>query len=156
MGGRRLGRSEPASCVASTTALPPSTCTARQEAGQLLRLLFCCEAGQLHLLAGCFLQGLCRSDRPPAGLPAAALFCRFVCRSTFAMPCLPPLPSMPTAHVHQPPFCLLCPPPLFIAMCARIKPTVCKLQDCLVGSYNTGLQWRPVRRFLTAFSLQSP
>jgi len=56
------------------------------------------------------------------------------------------------------------------SMCARIivsqgrrfvcqsGPAVCQLQDCPVGSCNTGLQWRPVRRsiFDLPFSLQSP
>ena len=42
--------------MASTTALPPPTCTAWREAGQLHRRpLFCCEAGQrrLRLLVCC-------------------------------------------------------------------------------------------------------
>ena len=61
----------------------------------------------------------------------------------FAMPC--PLPF----STFLPPFSsiLLC--PLFIP-CAP-GSTVCKLQDCPVGSCNTGLQWRPVRRFIGDF-----
>ena len=116
MGGRQVGRSEPACRVASTTALPPPTCTARRE------------AGQRRLLAAVLLQGLYRPDRLQlcfkacAGqivrrlcLPAAALFCRlcclqrpcsagFVCLFTFAMPC-----PLPTSSVC-PRSILLCPP----------------------------------------------
>ena len=126
LGGRQVGRSEPAFRVASTTALLPPTCTARREAGQHLRLLFRREA-----CAGRIVRRLCS--------PAAALFCRL---------CLPVhlCHAMTTAHVHQPPFYFAL-SPLFISMCARIAVQGCK--DCPVGSYNTGLQWRPVRRFLT-------
>ena len=69
-GDRRLGRSEPAFRVASTTALPPPTCTARREAGQ-------------RLLAVVLLRGLYRLCSP-----AAALFCRLCvpARLCHAMP----------------------------------------------------------------------
>ena len=90
--GDRLGRSEPAFRVASTTALPPPTCTAWRE------------AGQRRLLAVVLLRGLYRPDRQQlcykacAGRivrrlcwPATALFCRLCC--------LPPSPC----HAHCPP-----------------------------------------------------
>ena len=70
--------------------------------------------------------------------PAAALFYRLCLPATFAMPC--PLPSSTFL-----PRSVLLYAPLFISMCARIVVASCT--DCPVGSYNTGLQWRPVRRF---------
>ena len=106
--------------MASTTALPPPTCTARREAGQRsLRLLFGCEAGQLLavvLLRGLYrpdrrqllLQGLCRSDRPPAA---------FACSG----PVLPALlachlcHAMPTALIVLAPFNFALPPVHFHA-----------------------------------------
>ena len=151
MGGRQVGRSEPAFRVASTTALPPPTCTARQEAGQrrllavlLLRGLYRLDRRQLFFkaCAGRIVRRLC--------LPAAALFSRLCLPVHLCHPCL--LPS--TLRL---PHSVLISPPLFITMCARIVVQVCK--DCPVGSYNTGLQWRPVRRFFTfdfTFFLQSP
>ena len=104
-GDRQVGRSEPAFGVASTTALPPPTCTARREAGQRrLRLLFCCEAGQLLAVV---------SSRPvPVGLSAGCVRMQrpcsagYVCLLAFAMPC--PLPSS-FAPVH-----FASPTPLFI------------------------------------------
>ena len=83
--------------------------------------------------------------------------------------CLPchSLPAMPTALIICPrsvalprSIQVLLRLPLFISMCARIVvlgPAVCKLRDCPVGSCNTGLQWRPVRRVhFDFFFLQSP
>ena len=157
-GRNREGRSEPAFLSASTLALPPSTCTARQEAGRHhLRPLFCCEAGQL--LALCSVEACAGRRVRRLCLPAAALFCglcvrlhwlvqQAVCLLAFAMPC--PLPI----STFLPPFSFALPP--VHSMCARIEQTVCKLQDCPVGSCSTGLQRRPVRRFLTFFFLQSP
>ena len=137
--------SEPTFRVASTTALPPPTCTARRE------------AGQHHLLAVVLLRGLYRPDRLQqlffkacAGqiicrlcLPAAALFC-WLCLPaiTFAIHTFCP-------HQFAPWFCFDLPYPLFISMCARIVVQSCK--NCPVGSYNTGLQWRPVRRLTFSF-----
>ena len=60
-----------------------------------------------------------------------------VCLLAFAMPCLLPSSFAPWFNIAL--------PPLFISMCARIVVASCT--DCPVGSYNTGLQWRPVRRF---------
>ena len=122
---------------ASTTVLPPPTCTARREAGQHLRLLFCCEAGQLLAVvslrpvpgrssAGCVrLQWLCSAGCVPA-------------RLCHAMPtALNVLAPVHLLQVCLPPFTLLR-LPLFIAMCARIgfrasslssNQHVCKLRE---------------------------
>ena len=135
-GRDRLGRSEPAFLSANTFALPPLTCTVRQEAGQLCgQLLLCCEAGQLlavccEACAGRRVRRLC--------LPAAVLFCRLCACSP--LPCHAHCPSH-LAHVQ---FVLLC--PLFIPCAPGSNQHVCKLQDCPVGSCNMGLQWRPVHR----------
>ena len=73
---------------ASTTVLPPPTCTARREVGQHLRLLFCCEAGQLLAVV---------SSRPvPVGLSAGCVRLQQPCSAGCA--CLPPLPC----HAHCP------------------------------------------------------
>ena len=103
-GRDRVGRSAPAFLAASTTALPPSTCTARREAGQLCgSCCFCCQAGQL----------LAVSSRPVPGGESAGcvrlqwLVLQAVCLLAFAMPC--PLPF----STFLPPFILLC-LPLFI------------------------------------------
>ena len=135
-GRDRVGRSEPAFLSVSTIALPPSTCTARREAGQLCRqLLLCCEAG--HLLAVCFLRPV--PDGESAGCVCLqCLVQQAVCLLAFAMPC--PLPS-----TFLPPFSSFCCTPLFIP-CAPGSSR--KLLNCPVGSSNTGLQWRPVRRFI--------
>ena len=127
MGGRRLGRSEPAFRVASTTALPPPTSTARQRLANFIDWLFYCKACAGRIVrqlftarpvpagssAGCLLQGLYR----PFHLPAV-----FACNGPI-LPCLacPPLPC----HACCPrSFCpcsiLHFPLPLFITMCARI------------------------------------
>ena len=104
-GRDRIGRSAPAFLAASTTALPPSTCTARRGAGRhRLRLLFRCEASHLlavvvEACAGRRVRRLCL----PAVLVLQALFacCQF-CH------------VMPTALLtFLPPFCSFC-LPLFI------------------------------------------
>ena len=111
LGGRRLGRSEPALCVASTTALPPPTCTARREAGQHhLRLLCCCEACTGRIVCSC-------ASRPvPVGSSAGCVCLQRLCSAGFA--CLPPLPC----HAHCPcspaPFCFDLPPPPCSFPCA--------------------------------------
>ena len=111
-GRNKVGRSEPAFLSASTIALPPPTCTARREAGQLCRqLLLCCEAG--HLLAVCFLRPV--PDGESAGCVCLqCLVQQAVCLLAFAMPC--PLPS-----TFLPPFILLC-PVLFILLCPLFIP----------------------------------
>ena len=128
LGGRQLGRSEPAFQVASTTALPPPTSMSRQMlANFICWLLFAARPVPATSSAGCFyckacagrivcqlllLQGLCRSDRLPAVFACNGL----ICHALPAHLCH----AMPTAHIHQPPFCSAFPRPLFIAMCARI------------------------------------
>ena len=147
-----VGRSAPAFLAASTTAPPPPppTCTARREAGQLCGS--CCFAARP---ANC---GPFVSLRPVPGGESAGCVClqclvqQAVCLSTLCH-------VMPTAlHMFLPPFksTLPCPVILFACPCSfhvrqdqPFEPTVCKLQDCPVGSCNTGLQWRPVHRFLT-------
>ena len=118
MGGRQVGRSEPAFRVTSTTALPPPTCTTWRE------------AGRRRLLAVVLLRGLYRPDRLQqlcfkacAGrivrrlcLPAAASLSRLRVPATFAMPC--PLPLFTSPHSI-----LLC-PHLFISMRAGIVQVV--------------------------------
>ena len=113
-GRDKVGRSEPAFLAASTTALPPSTSTARREAGQLCgQLLLCCEAGQLlavvfEACAGRRVRRLC--------LPAAAWFCRLCLPALFCGLCAcSPLPChahCPSHHFAPVLFILLC--PLFI------------------------------------------
>ena len=140
MGGRRLGRSEPAFRVASTTTLPPPTCTARRDAGQNLWLLFCCEACMGRIVCGC-------ASRPVSvGSSAGCVSLQRPCFAGFV--CLPfhLCHAMPTAVLIVCPhsFCFA---PLVHYHVRQDRRGSCK--DCPVGSYNTGLQWRPVRRFLT-------
>ena len=89
--GDRQSRSEPAFGVAGTIVLPPPTCTARQEAGQRrLRLLFCCEAGQLLAVV---------SLRPvPDGLSAACVRLQRPCSAGFVA-CCRLCHAMPTALI---------------------------------------------------------
>ena len=174
-GRDRLGRSEPAFLRASTTALPPLTCTARREVQDVVSS--CCllqgrpTVGRLFFkaCAGRRIRRLC--------LPAVP-----VLQAVFCLPCqlcLPcPLPSSVLAPVHllqvcfapvhfKCHFCFVCPCSLPCAPGSVLGPAicfkfqyqhVCKLQDCPVGSCNTGLQWRPVHRFifdLTLFPAES-
>ena len=88
MGGRQVGRSEPAFRVASTTALPPPTCTARREADQrrLLAVVLLRGLYRPDRLQQLFLQGLCRSDHLPAvfacsGLVQQALLACHLCHA---------------------------------------------------------------------------
>ena len=94
-GRDRLGRSAPAFMAASTTALPPPTCTARREAGQLCRrLLFCCEAGQLLAVV----------LRPvPGGESAGCVCLQCLVLRAFLFACLVHSAfAMPTAHLILP------------------------------------------------------
>ena len=145
-GRDRLGRSKPAFLSASTIVLPPLTCTARREAGQLCRqLLLCCETGQLlavflEAFAGRRIHRLC----PPAVACSAGCVPARLCH------------AMPTALRQFAPvlFILLCPCSFHVRQDRhKLLHQVCKLQDCPVGSCNTGLQWRPVRRFICDFLL---
>ena len=152
-GRDRVGRSEPAFLSASTIALPPINlhCTA---IGRPTSSGSCCFAARpancwllfLEACAGQIIRRLC----PPA----------VVC-SAGCVPAVPSLPAMPTAHVHFAPVQVCLPRSVhcaFVCPCSlpcapgstsrRVVATVCKLQDCPVGSCNTGLQWRPVRRFI--------
>ena len=148
-GRNRVGRSEPAFLSDSTFALPPLTCTARREAGQRrLRLLFCCEAGQL--LAVCFVEACAGRRVRRLCPPAVACSAGYVCLLAFAMPC--PLPF----STFLPPFsCFALPPCSFHG---RQDQQFASCKNCPVGSCNTGLQWRPVRRFIVDFTffLQNP
>ena len=127
---------------ASTTALPPSTCTARREAGRLhhqAAVVFAARPANCWLL----FRGLSRTESAPAVFACSALFSRlFVCLLASAF-------AMSTAHLK---FACPC---SFASVHFHVrqdrhssKQHVCKLLDCPVGSCNTGLQWRPVRRFL--------
>ena len=89
-GGDRLGRSAPAFLAASNTALPPSTCTARREAGQLcLRPLFLLRgrppAGCLFLEA-CAGRRICRLCLPavPCSAGCVPVHCHAHCPQQFA------------------------------------------------------------------------
>ena len=140
-GRDRLGRSEPAFLSASTIALPPSTCTARREAGQLCwQLLLCCEAGQLLavVLEACAGQTICRLC-PPAVACSAGCVPACLCHAHFPQQFAPVQRS----------FALFAPVHVHVRQDRREwYQHVCKLQDCPVGSCNTGLQRRPVRRFI--------
>ena len=144
--GDRLGGSEPAFLSANTIALHPPTCTARREAGQRrLRLLFCCEAGQL--LAVCFFEACPGQIARRLCLPAVALFCRLCACSP--LPCPLPFSCCPRSFCFAPLF-IPCGPGSNQQVC---KQHVCKLQDCPVGSNNAGLQWRPARRVVSTTPL---
>ena len=139
-GRDRSGRSEPAFLSASTIALPPSTCTAWR--GRPTSSGSCCFAARPAICWLLFHQGLCRAENPPAVSACSGFVLQAVCLLAFAMPC--PLPF----STFCPPFILLFPCSVHVRQDRRVA-TVCKLQDCPVGSCNTGLQWWPVRRFLT-------
>ena len=96
--------------MASTTALPPPSSTARQRLANFIGWLFYFKACAGRIV--CLLQGLCRPDRLPAVFACNGL----ICHALPAHLCH----AMPTAHIHQPLFCAAFPRPLFIAMCARI------------------------------------
>ena len=123
LGGRRLGRFEPAFRVASTTALPPPTSTARQRLANFIGWLFCCKACAGRIVCWCFaarpvpvgssasclLQGLCRS-----------IICRLFataalsCHALHAHLCH----AMPAAPIHFAPFCYAFPRPPCSLPCA--------------------------------------
>ena len=152
-----VGRSAPAFMAASTTALPPLTCTAIGRLQHRRQLLFCCEAGQLWPLvlrpvpdgasAGCVrLQylfcGLCACHLClPCPLPFSTVCPRSVCFTLLA-------PIQFTMLLFACHLFIPCAPGSSVRAGGLFQsgPAVCKLQDCPVGSCNTGLQWRPVRR----------
>ena len=131
------GRSAPAFLAASTTALPPLTCTIRQEAGRRHRqLLFRCEAG--HLLAVYFEACAGRRIRwlcPPAVACSAGCVLPAV---HFCLPC--PLPSSVLAPIK-----FACPIPFLLCLHPvhfhvrqdhrRLGPAVCQGQQ--FASYKT-------------------
>jgi len=89
-----VGRSEPAFLSASTTALPPPTCTARGRLHHLRQLLFSLRGRSF--VAVCF--EACAGRRVRWLCPPAVPVLR-------AFVCLPSLPAMPTAlHMILPPF----------------------------------------------------
>ena len=133
-----VGRSAPAFLAASTTALPHLPALHGERQRHRLRLLLFAARP-----ANCWLFVL----RPVPGGESAGcvclqcLFCRLcACYS----PCHAHCP-----HQRSCPRSVLC---CFALVHVHVRqdqlPTVCKLQDCPVGSCNTGLQWRPVRRFI--------
>ena len=156
LGGRPLGRSEPAFQVASTTALPPPTSISRQGVGHVIGWLFaarpvpvrsfagcyckacashftcwlfCCKACAGHFICWLLLQGLCRSDRLLAVCYEACAG-HFICRlfATTALPChaLPCLACLPLPWPHA-----CCPRPFCpVLFCI---PPLCSL-PCAPGS----------------------
>ena len=106
--------------AASTSALPPLTCTAGRH--RLRQLLFRCEAGQLvavcfEACAGRRIRWLCP--------PAVVLFCRlcFACLAIFACHAHCPHRSCPRSFCFAP--LILLRLPLFHSMCARIVISSC-------------------------------
>ena len=116
-GRNKVGRSEPAFLSASTIALPPSTCTARREAGQLCRrLLFFCEAGQL--LAVCCFEA-CAGRRVRRLCPCST-------------GCVPArlCHAMPTALISSCPRSVHFALPPVHSMCARIVASLLQELSC--------------------------
>ena len=109
-----VGRSAPAFLAASTTALPPPTCTARREAGRH-------HLWPLFLLRGRPTAG-CWFLRPvPGGESAGCVCLQRPCSAGLFVCLLPILPAMPTAlNVLAPvqSFCFVFAP--VHSMCARI------------------------------------
>ena len=138
-----VGRSEPAFLSANTTALPHLP--ARRETGQSLWQL-------LFLLQGRPTVGRSLVLRPvPSGESAGCV--RLQCLFSRLFVACHPLPARPTALKFLPrsscfaPIHLLCLlVHVHVRQDRRLGPAVCQLQDCPVGSCNTGLQWRPVHR----------
>ena len=105
-GRDKLGRSEPAFLSANTFALPPSTCTARREAGQRhLRLLCAARPANCWLFvcveacAGRRVHRLCCLQRPGSAGCVPARLCH----------------AIPTAlHKFMPPFILFAPCPFHV------------------------------------------
>ena len=110
----------------------------------------CCAARPANICGRCCSFEACAGRRVHRLCPpAVALFCGLcVC-----LPCH-------LCHVIPLPFSTVC-PVLFIlsapvhSMCARIESSfiqhVASCKNCPVGSCNTGLQRRPVRRFIVDF-----
>ena len=143
-GDRRVGQSPPSEWPAPPHSLHQPALHGKRPVN-FIGWLFCCEACTGRIVCSCLLQGLCRSDRLPAVFACNGL----VLQAVFACP---PLLSMPAALIIVCPRSILhC--PLVHDHVRQDRRASCK--DCPVGSYNTGLQWRPVRRLTFAFFLQS-
>ena len=140
--------------AASTPALPPTYLHGRPTL--ICSCCFRCEAGHLWPFV----------LRPePGGESAGCVSLQLPCSAgfVFCLPCHLCLPCpLPSSTVCPRSFCFILlrlPPVSFhVRQDHRLLgPAVCKLQDCPVGSCNTGLQWRPVRRVhFDFFFLQSP
>ena len=151
-GGDRLGRSEPAFLSASTIALPPSTCTARREAGQHHLRLFAARPANVCWLLCCFEacagQIVCRLCPP-----AVALFSRLCACSP--LPCPLPISSCPRS------VCFALPPPVH-SMCARIiraSNTFASCKTVLLAAATRACSGGPCAGSLLTFCpffLQSP
>ena len=88
MGGRQLGRSEPAFRVASTTALPPPTSIEHgKRPANFIGWLFCCKACAGRIVCWCFTSRPVPVDHLPAVCYSGLVM---PCLLTFAMPCLLP------------------------------------------------------------------
>ena len=128
-----VGRSAPVFLSANISALPPPTCTARREAGQLCgQLCFCCEAGQLLAVV---LRP--EPDGESAGCVCLQLPCSAGCvPACLCLPCpLPFISSCPRSVFIKllcPVHLLHCALPLFMP-CAPgsplLGPAVCKLRE---------------------------
>ena len=153
-GRDKLGRSAPAFLAASTTALPPPTCTARREASRhcLRLLLFAarpanCGRCLFEACAGRRIRWLC--------LPAVPC----------SAGCVPvhPLPAMPTALINAlapvqvclPPFiCFVCPCSFHVRQDRRSRKLLTVL---LAAATRAGSGGPCAGSFLTlTFFLQSP
>ena len=139
----------------STTALPPPlTCTARREVQDVISS--CC------LLQGRPSVAVCL--RPVPGGESAGCVC-LQCLFRRLCACCHSLPAMPTALInvlapvqfalpHSVSFHFACPRSFHVRQDRCQGQQFASCENCPVGSCNTGLQWRPVRRVhLTAFSL---
>ena len=140
--------------AASTTALPPLTCTASRH--RLQQLLFRSEAG--HLWAICFMRPepggesagcVCLQLPCSAGcVPAAIFACHAHCPSQHLAPvqfCFAPVHVASLCfHLFMP--CAPGSPFSRAGGLLSVRASSLRATNCPVGSCNTGLQWRPVRR----------
>ena len=139
-----VGRSAPAFMAASTPALPPLTCMASRR--HQAAVVFAAKPANCGPFVGC---EACAGRRIRWLCCLQCLFCGLCLPCHLCLPC--PLPSSVLAPVQ---FALCFATFILLAPCSchvrqdhrLLGPAVCQLQDCPVGSCNTGLQWRPVRR----------
>ena len=139
---------------ASKIALPPTYLHGERPTSPAAAVVCCCEAGQLR--AVCF-GGLSRVESPPAVFACSvvqqAVFCllAFTCHAHCPHQHLAPVqfcfaPVIPFCFFACHLFIPCAPGSSSVRASSLLGPAVCKLQDCPVGSCNTGLQWRPVHR----------